>query len=377
MAKRDYYEVLGVEKGASEAEIKSAYRKLAKKYHPDLNPGDKVAEANFKEVNEAYETLSDPQRRQRYDQFGFEEPGMGGGYGAGGFGGGFAGSVGDIFEDLFGGAFGGGFGFGGGARQQNGPERGADLRYNISLNFEDAVFGCKKEITIVRNEECSACHGSGAKAGTQPKTCQQCHGTGQVTQVQSTAFGRFQTTRPCPACKGEGTIIEQPCEKCGGRGTERRQRVITVTVPAGIDQGQMLTLRGEGEPGRKGGPSGDLYIGIDIKPHRDFKRDGQTLYAEKTISFAQAALGGEIEIPVLRGDPVKETLYEGTQPGTVLRVRGQGVPALRGGARGDLLVTLKVEVPKRLNEKQRQALKAFDEAMGGKAGGGKKRKWFD
>ncbi len=373
MAKRDYYEVLGVDKGASDAEIKSAYRKLAKKYHPDLNPGDKVAEANFKEVNEAYETLSDPAKRQRYDQFGHEEPGMGGGYGQG-FGG-FSGDVGDIFQDLFGGAFGGGFGFGGN-RQRSGPERGADLRYNISLKFEEAVFGCKREISILRNENCESCHGTGAKAGTQPKTCPQCHGTGQVTQVQNTAFGRFQTSRPCPTCKGEGKIIEQPCEKCGGRGTERRQRNITVTVPAGIDQGQMLTLRGEGEPGRKGGPAGDLFIGIDVKPNRDFKRDGQTLYTEKVISFAQAALGGEIEIPVLQGEPVKETLYEGTQPDTVLRIKGQGVPALRGGARGDLLVTLKVEVPKRLNEKQRQALHAFDEAMGGKAGG-KKRKWFE
>lgn len=376
MAKRDYYEVLGVSKSASDAEIKSAYRKLAKKYHPDLNPGDKQAEASFKEVNEAYEVLSDPQRRQRYDQFGHEDPAAGAN-GYGGYGG-FTGNVSDIFEDLFGGAFGGGFGFGGGTRQRSGPERGADLRYNINISFEEAVFGCKKEITILRDEPCESCHGSGAKPGTQPQTCPDCHGSGQVTQVQSTPFGRFQSTRPCSRCRGEGKIIQDPCPKCGGRGTERRQRSITVTVPAGIDEGQFLTLRGEGEPGKKGGAAGDLYIGVGIKKHRSFTREGQTLYAEQTISFAQAALGGEIEIPVLKGDPVKETLYAGTQPGTVLRVKGQGVPALRGGERGDLLVTLKVEVPKRLNEKQRQALKAFDEAMGGSAGNGaKKRKWFE
>ncbi len=376
MAKRDYYEVLGVSKSASDAEIKSAYRKLAKKYHPDLNPGDKQAEASFKEVNEAYEVLSDPQRRQRYDQFGHEDP-TAGANGYGGYGG-FTGNVSDIFEDLFGGAFGGGFGFGGGTRQRSGPERGADLRYNINISFEEAVFGCKKEITILRDEPCESCHGSGAKPGTQPQTCPDCHGSGQVTQVQSTPFGRFQSTRPCSRCRGEGKIIQDPCPKCGGRGTERRQRSITVTVPAGIDEGQFLTLRGEGEPGKKGGAAGDLYIGVGIKKHRSFTREGQTLYAEQTISFAQAALGGEIEIPVLKGDPVKETLYAGTQPGTVLRVKGQGVPALRGGERGDLLVTLKVEVPKRLNEKQRQALKAFDEAMGGSAGNGaKKRKWFE
>lgn len=374
MAKRDYYEVLGVEKGASDAEIKSAFRKLAKQYHPDLNPGNAEAEAKFKEANEAYEVLSDAQRRARYDQFGHEDPAAGaggGGYSYGGFSGGF----GDIFEDLFGGAF-GGFGGGGAQRASNGPARGSDLRYNMTLAFEEAVFGVKKDITITRNENCDACSGTGAKAGTSPVTCSTCHGSGQVTQVQNTAFGRFQTSRPCPDCHGEGKIIKEPCSKCSGKGTLRKPRKITVNIPAGIDEGQVLTLRGEGEPGKRGGPTGDLYIAIAIKPNAKFRRDGQTLYTKIDISFATAALGGTVEIPVLQGAPVTETLYEGTQPGTVIRIKEQGVPALRTNKRGDLLVTLNVEVPRKLNDKQREALKAFDDAMGGKAGG-KKKAWFN
>ncbi len=362
MAKRDYYEVLGVERGASDAEIKSAYRRLAKKYHPDLNPGDKQAEAAFKEVNEAYEVLSDDQRRSRYDQFGHEDPTQAGGYGS------YAGGAGG-FEDIFETIFGGGFGGFGGARQaqSNGPVRGSDLRYNLTINFEEAVFGCKKEINVARNENCDQCHGSGAKPGTSPKTCDQCHGTGQVTRIQQTMLGSMRTSSPCPKCGGEGKIISDPCPKCGGKGTVRRQRTITVTIPAGIDNGQALTLRGEGEPGKRGGPAGDLYVAISVRPHRKFRRDGQNLYSEMNISFAQAALGDEVEIETLQ-TPVKENIPEGTQPGHVLRVRGQGVPSLRAPAqRGDLFVTLKVEVPKRLNEKQRMALRLFDEAMGGKA----------
>lgn len=365
MAKRDYYEVLGVERGASEAEIKSAYRRLAKKYHPDLNPGDKEAEAAFKEVNEAYEVLSDDQRRARYDQFGHEDPTAGGGYGGAYTGG--AGGFEDIFETIFGGGFGG---FGGGARQAaNGPVRGNDLRYNLTINFEEAVFGCKKEINIARNENCDQCHGTGAKPGTSPKTCDQCHGTGQVTRIQQTMLGAMRTTTTCPKCGGEGKIVTDPCPKCSGKGTIRRQRSITVTIPAGIDNGQALTLRGEGEPGKRGGGAGDLYVAISVRPHRKFRRDGVNLYSEMNISFAQAALGDELDIETLQ-TPVKETIPEGTQPGQVLRIKGQGVPNLRSPSqRGDLFVTLKVEVPKRLNERQRMALRLFDEAMGGKASG--------
>ena len=367
LAKRDYYEVLGVERGASEAEIKSAYRRLAKKYHPDLNPGDKEAEAAFKEVNEAYEVLSDDQRRARYDQFGHEDPTAGGNYGSyttytGGSG------FEDIFETIFGSGGFGGFG-GGSAQRSNGPERGNDLRYNLTISFEEAVFGCKKEINIARNENCDNCGGTGAKPGTSPVTCDQCHGTGTVTRVQQTMLGSMRTSAPCPKCGGEGKIISDPCPKCGGKGTVRRQRTITVTIPAGIDNGQALTLRGEGEPGKRGGPSGDLYVAISVRPHRKFRRDGVNLYSEMNISFAQAALGDELNIETLK-ESVKETIPEGTQPDTVLRVRGQGVPVLRNPSqRGDLFVTLKIEVPKRLNEKQRMSLKLFDEAMGGKVAG--------
>ena len=367
LAKRDYYEVLGVERGASEAEIKSAYRRLAKKYHPDLNPGDKEAEAAFKEVNEAYEVLSDDQRRARYDQFGHEDPTAGGNYGSyttytGGSG------FEDIFETIFGSGGFGGFG-GGSAQRSNGPERGNDLRYNLTISFEEAVFGCKKEINIARNENCDNCGGTGAKPGTSPVTCDQCHGTGTVTRVQQTMLGSMRTSAPCPKCGGEGKIISDPCPKCGGKGTVRRQRTITVTIPAGIDNGQALTLRGEGEPGKRGGPSGDLYVAISVRPHRKFRRDGVNLYSEMNISFAQAALGDELNIETLK-ESVKETIPEGTQPDTVLRVRGQGVPVLRNPSqRGDLFVTLKIEVPKRLNEKQRMALKLFDDAMGGKVAG--------
>lgn len=373
MAKRDYYEVLGVERGASDAEIKSAYRRLAKKYHPDLNPGDKEAEAAFKEVNEAYEVLSDDQRRARYDQFGHEDPTQGAG-GYGGYtsygGGAGAGGFEDIFDTIFGGGFGG---FGGGTRQQasNGPTRGNDLRYNLTINFEEAVFGCKKEITISRDENCDVCGGSGAKPGTSAKTCDQCHGTGQVTSVQRTMLGNMRTVSTCPKCGGEGKIISDPCVKCGGKGTARRQRTITVTIPAGIDNGQALTLRGEGEPGKRGGSAGDLYVAISVRPSRKFRRDGINLYSEMKISFAQAALGDELTIETLK-EPVKETITEGTQTGATLRVRGQGVPQLRTPTqRGDLFVTLNIEVPKRMNEKQRMALRLFDDAMGGKSAGAK------
>jgi molecular chaperone DnaJ len=374
LAKRDFYEVLGLQKGASDAEIKNAYRKLAKKYHPDLNPGDKEAEKMFKDLGEAYETLSDPQKKARYDQFGHEDPaaGFGGGY-SGGFSGGFGGfGFESVINDLF--------GFGGGAQQSSGPSRGADLRYSLTLNFEEAVFGAKKEFSITRDENCPTCSGSGAKPGSAVETCPICHGSGQVTQLQNTVLGQMRTTRPCTHCRGEGKIIKEPCTACSGRGTLRRNRSISVTIPPGIDEGQMLPLRGQGEPGKKGGPAGDLYVAVSVRPHKGFTREGQTLYSAKTISFAEATLGAEISIPVLKGEPVKEQIGEGTQPGAVIRVKEQGVPSLRGGRRGDLMVTLNVEVPKRLTEAQKQALRVFDESMGGRgasAGDTKRQKgWF-
>lgn len=372
--KRDYYEVLGVEKNATPEQIKKAYRKLAKKYHPDMNPGDDEAANKFKEVNEAYEVLSDEDKKAKYDQFGFD--GLDPNFGAGGFGGGFGGfDFGDILSSVFGG---GGFGgFGGSTRQaQNGPVRGNDLRYNLTISFEEAVFGCKKEINIARDENCEQCGGTGAKPGTSPKTCDQCHGTGQVTRIQQTMLGSMRTASPCPKCGGTGQVIPDPCPKCGGKGTVRRQRSITVTIPAGIDNGQALTLRGQGEPGKRGGGAGDLYVAISVRPHRKFRRDGANLYSEMNISFAQAALGDELTIETLQ-EPVKQTITEGTQPGQVLRVKGQGVPSLRNPSqRGDLFVTLNVEVPKRLNEKQRMALRLFDDAMGGKTAGANRGEGF-
>lgn len=361
LAKRDYYEVLGVERGASQAEIKSAYRKLAKKYHPDLNPGDKQAEAAFKEVNEAYEVLSDDQRRARYDQFGHEDPtAAGGNYGSYTTYTGGAGGFDDIFESIFG-SFGG---FGGSTRQAaNGPVRGDDLRYNLTINFEEAIFGCKKEISITRDEACDTCGGSGAKPGTSPKTCDQCHGTGQVTRIQQTMLGSMRTSSPCPKCGGTGKIITDPCPKCGGKGTIRRQRSITVTIPAGIDNGQAVSLRGQGGAGKNGGPAGDLLISVTVRPHEFFKRDGTSVYLEHPVTFLQATLGAELEIPTIDGK-VKWSLPAGTQPGTTFRLRGKGIPSVNGRGRGDQYVTVNVQVPTGLTHEQKEALRAYGEAMG-------------
>lgn len=356
LAKRDYYEVLGVEKSASQDEIKSAYRQLAKKYHPDLNPGNSEAEAKFKEVGEAYEVLSDQQKRASYDQFGFDGPSMGGGAG-GGFGGFGGGGFEDIFESIF-------SGFGGGSqRRRNGPERGADLRYDLTLTFEEAVFGCKKDIRVTRNENCEECNGTGAKPGTSVQTCPTCGGSGQVASVQNTAFGRFQTMRPCEHCRGEGKIISDPCPKCQGKGQMRRSRTITITIPAGIDDGEVLTLQGQGEPGRRGGGPGGLYVYINVRQHRQFKRQDTSLFVEVTVPYVTAVLGGDIQVPTLDGEPATYALAEGTQPGTVLRLRGKGVPAVRGGSRGDLFATVQIEVPRRLNEKSKAALRNFDDVL--------------
>lgn len=363
--KRDYYEVLGVSKGASDDEIKKAYRKLAKKYHPDMNPGDKEAEAKFKEVNEAYSVLSDEQKRARYDQFG--HAGVDPNYGAGGPGGPFGGfdmgdiDLGDIFGSFFGG---GGFGgFGGGGARRNGPQKGESLRANLTITFEEAAFGCEKEINLNRTEECDACHGSGCQPGTTAETCPDCRGTGVVRVQQRTGGFAFSSTAACTRCRGTGKIIHSPCKSCGGSGSVKKSKRITVTIPAGIDDGQAVSLRGQGNAGKNGGPAGDLIVGVRVKPHPQFRRDGTTVLYEQPVSFFQAAMGAELEIPTIDGK-VKYTLPAGTQTGTTFRLRGKGIPELRGRGRGDQYVTIRVQVPTSLNSEQKEALRVFAQAMG-------------
>ena len=362
--KRDYYEVLGVSKGASEDELKRAYRKLAKQYHPDLNPGDKAAEAKFKEVNEAYGVLSDKDKRAKYDQFGHAGVDPNFGAGGGGFGGFDMGDIdlGDIFGSFFGGGFGGGGGFSGGSRR-SGPQKGESLRASVTLTFEESAFGCEKELNLTRTERCEDCQGSGCAAGSSPETCPDCHGTGTVRMQQRTPFGVMSTTGECPKCHGTGKLIKNPCKSCGGTGSVRRQKRITVTIPAGIDDGQAVSLRGQGNAGKNGGPAGDLIVGVRIKPHPQFRREGTTVLYEQPISFVQAALGAELEIPTIDGK-VKYTLPAGTQTGKTFRLRGKGIPELRGGGRGDQYVTVNVQVPTSLNAEQKEALRAFGAAMG-------------
>ena len=354
--KRDYYEVLGVEKNASADEIKKAYRKLAKKYHPDLNPDDKEgAEKKFKEASEAYEVLSDPEKKQKYDQFGHSafDPAAGG-YG-GNYGGGFDGfDVGDIFSSFFGG------GFGGQRANPNAPQRGRDISYNVDLTFEEACFGVEKDVTVNHLERCTDCGGSGAAAGTSPETCPTCHGTGQVRSMQRTAFGSFQSVRPCDSCGGRGTIIKTPCPACHGEGSVRKPKKVRVKIPAGIDDGQQVYVRGEGDAGSKGGPSGDLILNIRVRHHKLFVRQGYDILCDYPISFVQAALGAEVQVPTVDGK-VSYHIPEGTQPNTVFRLRGKGVPKLNSNQRGDQYVTIKVEIPKGLNEKQKNLLRHFDE----------------
>lgn len=363
--KRDYYEVLGVSKGASDDEIKKAYRKLAKKYHPDMNPGDKEAEAKFKEVNEAYSVLSDEQKRARYDQFG--HAGVDPNYGAGGPGGPFGGfdmgdiDLGDIFGSFFGG---GGFGgFGGGGARRNGPQKGESLRANLTITFEEAAFGCEKELSLNRTEECDECHGSGCQPGTTAETCPDCRGTGVVRVQQRTGGFAFSSTAACTRCRGTGKIIHSPCKSCGGSGSVKKSKRITVTIPAGIDDGQAVSLRGQGNAGKNGGPAGDLIVGVRVKPHPQFRRDGTTVLYEQPVSFFQAAMGAELEIPTIDGK-VKYTLPAGTQTGTTFRLRGKGIPELRGRGRGDQYVTIRVQVPTSLNSEQKEALRAFAQTMG-------------
>ena len=363
--KRDYYEVLGVSKGASDDEIKRAYRKLAKKYHPDMNPGDKEAEAKFKEVNEAYSILSDSEKRARYDQFG--HAGVDPNYGAGGPGGGFGGfDMGDIdLGDIFGSFFGGGFGgFGGStSSRRNGPQKGESLRASLTISFEEAAFGCEKEINLNRTEECEACHGSGAEPGTTAETCPDCRGTGVVRVQQRTGGFAFSSTAPCSRCRGTGKIIHTPCKACGGSGSVKKTKRVTVSIPAGIDDGQAISLRGQGNAGKNGGPAGDLIVAVHVKPHPQFHRDGTTVLYEQPVTFYQAVMGAELEIPTIDGK-VKYNLPAGTQTGTTFRLRGKGIPELRGRGRGHQYLTARVQIPTALNGEQKEALRAFAEAMG-------------
>ena len=365
--KRDYYEVLGVNKNATDDELKKAYRKLAKKYHPDANPDNKKeAEAKFKEVNEAYETLSDPQKRKMYDQFGPDGPqgfnGAGGPFGGGngyysytssGFDG-FSdfGDLGDIFSSFFGGGFGGRSN----TRKQNGPRKGADLNLHIDITFEQAFLGVEKEIAITRNEECNVCHGTGAKPGTSVTKCPTCNGTGQIRQVQNTILGQMQTTRTCTNCHGTGEVIKEPCDNCRGKGTVRKQPKIKVKIPAGIDDGQTVVLRGEGEPGEKGGPKGDLYITVRLKKHSIYSRKGNNVHCDIPITITQATLGAELEIPMVDGSKEKYKIPEGTQTGTKFTIRGKGFKSVSSSSVGDFVFTVNVQTPKKLSKEQRELL---------------------
>lgn len=371
--KRDYYEVLGVERSASDDDLKRAYRKLAKKYHPDINPGDKEAEEKFKEATEAYGVLSDPDKRRQYDQFGhaaFE----GGAGGAGGFD--FSGMD---FSDIFGGM--GGFGdifgdlFGGGAsRSSSGPRRGASLRAMIHISFEEAVFGCTKEIELTLKDPCKTCGGTGARPGTSPETCSTCHGSGQVRQTQQSLFGMMQNISTCPQCGGSGKVIRDKCPDCSGSGYIAARKKIQVDVPAGIDDGQSIRIRDKGEPGKNGGPRGDLLVQVAVSEHPIFQREGVNIFSSAPLTFAQAALGGDIRINTVDGD-VLYTVKPGTQTGTRIRLRGKGVPSIHNkNVRGDQYVTLIVQTPTHLNNEAKEALKAFDIACGNEPGAGEKKK---
>lgn len=354
-SKRDYYEVLGLDRSASQEDIKRAYRKLAKESHPDLNPNDKAAEARFKELNEANEVLSDPDKRARYDQFGMDGPQMGGGgFGGFGFDPGQMGGFESIFDQLFGGGM-------RSTRSRNAPRPGNDLRFSLRISFEDAARGAKRSFEFTREENCETCHGSGAKPGTQPVTCTTCNGSGQVRS----SGGFMVTVRPCNTCGGTGQMIKEPCASCSGSGRQRKRRTASVNIPAGIDNGQVIVMGGQGEPGYNGGPNGDLQIVVQVTPHKLFKRDGTTLYLDMPISFTQAALGAELDVPTLDGT-VKQRIPEGTQSETSFRLRGQGMPRLHSTQKGDLVLTVKVEVPKRLSDKQKQLLQEFQELSSGK-----------
>lgn len=362
--KRDYYEALGVDRGADDAELKRAYRKLAMKYHPDRNPDDKEAEANFKEINEAYEILSDREKRNLYDQFGHAgvNQNAGGGPG-GGFGGAGFGGFEDIINEMFGGGF-GGFGGGGGARR-SGPRKGKDIRVDVTLTFEEAAFGVNKEIEFYRTEECPTCHGDGAEPGTAKHTCSQCNGAGEVRYRQNSLFGETISVQPCNQCNGTGESFDQACHTCKGKGKVKKKRKIDVKIPAGAYNGAQMTLRGESDLGSKGGPRGDVYVVIRVMNHPIFKRDGDDVFSSINITFAQATLGDEVIVPTLDGK-VKYKIPAGTQSGKQFRLKGKGVHVLNGYGRGDHYVRVIVEIPKNLNAEQKKLLKAFDEALSGK-----------
>ena len=360
--KRDYYEVLGVSKTATDEEIKKAYRKLALKYHPDYNPGDKTAEEKFKEINEAHEVLSDPEKRKRYDQFGFAgvDPNYAAsqGGGAGGFGG-FGGvDLGDIFGDIFGGGF-GGFGGGSARANPNAPRKGQDIRVRITLSFDEAVHGCKKNITITRQQTCTECNGTGAAPGTSPEVCPDCNGRGYTIQQQRTPFGVMQSQQPCTRCGGKGKLIKTPCKVCHGSGRVATKKTLEVSIPMGIDDDQSFALRGMGDAGANGGPAGDVIVMVTVRPDELFQRDGYDVWVTIPITFSQAVLGDNITVPTIDGK-VEYTLPEGTQSGTTFRLRGKGIQYLNGRGRGDMYVKCDVEIPKKLNKTQREALKKFE-----------------
>ncbi|MCD7819395.1 MAG: molecular chaperone DnaJ [Lachnospiraceae bacterium] len=364
--KRDYYEVLGVDKNADDATLKKAYRVLAKKYHPDTNPGDAEAEKKFKEASEAYAVLSDPEKRRQYDQFGhaaFDGTGGAGGFDFDGFN--FSGDMGDIFGDIFGDLF------GGGSRRRSGsqgPMQGANVRSSVRITFEEAIFGCEKEIELTLKDECASCHGTGAKPGTSPETCPKCGGRGQVVFKQQSMFGMVQNVQTCPECHGSGQIIKEKCPNCYGSGYTSSKKKINVSIPAGIDNGQSIRIREKGEPGSNGGPRGDLLVEVVVGRHSTFTRQDMDIYSEVPITFAQAALGGDIRISTVDGDIIY-TVKPGTQTDTRVRFKGKGVPSLRNkNQRGDHYVTLVINVPTKLNEKAKQALREFDEATGGSLG---------
>ena len=355
--KRDYYEVLGVDKNADADTIKKAYRKLAKQYHPDLNPDIKEAEAKFKEANEAYEILSDPQKKQRYDQFGHAgvDP-NGGGFNPGGGFEGFGGFDGSMFGDIFDSFFGGGFG--GQQSRRAAPRRGGDIRQTVTLDFTEAAFGCEKTVSFSRIENCQKCGGSGAKPGTSPQKCPKCNGTGQVRMNQKTMFGQFSTVTACDRCHGEGTIVTDPCDTCGGKGKVRRNVKINIKIPAGIDNGQTIIKRGEGDAGYKGGQAGDLNIIVNVRPHKLWSRNGYTVSCDIPITFVQAALGAELEVPTIDGK-VNYKIPEGTQAGTVFTIKNKGIPHIRGNGRGDMQFRTVLEVPRNLTKEQRELLEQF------------------
>ncbi len=372
---KDYYEILGVSKSATDEELKKAYRRLAKQYHPDAQHNEedkKRAEAKFKEISEAYSVLSDSQKRAQYDRFGsnFEQAGFGSGAGGyGGFGGfdfsGFGNGMGvDIdLDDILGSVFGGGFGGFSSSSKKQGPTKGADLRYNMNITFEEAAFGTKKEINITRNEKCDLCHGSGAKPGTNTVTCDKCHGKGKIQVTQNTIMGSFSTVKTCDKCGGEGKITPNPCERCGGKGYVRKTRKIEINIPAGIDNGQAISLREEGDVGKRGGPNGDLFVVVNVSPHKIFKRNGFDIFTEVKVPFTKMTLGGMIKIPTLENE-IEFEIPEGTQTGTTFKIKEKGIPNIHGRGRGNLEFTVKVDIPKRLTDEQRRILTQFASTFG-------------